>query len=157
MYWPCYPMSVARIRGQGLCTRLRALALLRMIVVQSPAPVIDSQLRACRMRMGKLTFITSYSSLIPSHSCFDILNELYVLFRRVGTLSLLSASCVKRVIACVWIRISSCCAAYVHTFWSVSARSRHVDIDAHRVRTNNTSSRSGTSTSRHIFLKKARA
>jgi hypothetical protein len=165
MYWPCYPISVAGIQGQELCTRLRALALLRMTVVLSLAPVIDSvidsqHLHMCRMRMvrmGMLTFITLYSSLILSHSCFNILNKLYVLFQRVGTSLLSSASCVKHVMACVWIRILSCCSAYVHTFWSVSAQSRHVDIDAHWVHTNNTSSRLGTLTLWHIFLKKAQA
>jgi hypothetical protein len=156
-------MSVAGIQGQESCARLWALVLLRMTVVLSPAPVIDSvidsqHLCMCRMgmvRMGMLTFITSYSSLILSHSCFDILNELYVLFRRVGTLSLSSVSCVKCVMACVWIRISLCCSAYVYTFWSMSARSRHVNIDAYQVRTNNMSLHLGTSTSQHIFLKKA--
>ena len=98
----------------------------------------------CRMRMGKLTFITSYSSFIPSYSCFNILNKLYVLFQRVGTSLLSSASCMKHVITCVWIRILSCCTVYVHTFWSVSAWSRHVDINAHWVCINKMSSCSGT-------------
>src|SRR5437879_4462773 len=78
IYWPCYPMSVAGIQGQESCARLQALALLRMTVVLLLAPVIDSVVnsqhlhmyRIRMVRMGMLTFITSYSSLIPSHSCF---------------------------------------------------------------------------------------
>jgi hypothetical protein len=102
-------MSVAGIQGQESCARLQALALLRMTVVLLLAPVINSVInsqhlhmyRIRMVRMGMLTFITLYSSLIPSHSCFDILNELYVLFWRVGTSSLSSVSCVKRVMAYV--------------------------------------------------------